>query len=88
MRTPLSGIRAGEHGSLYMWNRFCELRVGVHDTSDNLEKGLRDNDPEVSPSTIFALASIDEGVSLIVIIIGCFSCLYIHIYCFHISNFC
>lgn len=45
--------------------RFCEVRVGVHDTSANLEKALRDNDSEISPSTIFALASIDEGCTYI-----------------------
>ncbi|GBP10453.1 Inositol-3-phosphate synthase 1-B [Eumeta japonica] len=41
--------------------RFCEIRPGVHDTSAGLEKALRDNEPEISPSTIFALASVDEG---------------------------
>ncbi|CAH2983955.1 unnamed protein product [Chilo suppressalis] len=41
--------------------RFCDVRVGVHDTSDNVEKALHNNDKEISPSTIFALAAIDEG---------------------------
>ncbi|XP_045537147.1 inositol-3-phosphate synthase [Papilio machaon] len=41
--------------------RFCEVRAGVHDTSDNLERALRNNDTEISPSTIFAMAAIDEG---------------------------
>lgn len=41
--------------------RFCEVREGIHDTAANLEKALRDNEPEVSPSTIFALAAVDEG---------------------------
>ncbi|KAG6447696.1 hypothetical protein O3G_MSEX005103 [Manduca sexta] len=45
--------------------RFCEVRPGVHDTSEHLEKALRDNDPEISPSTIFALAAIDEGCGYI-----------------------
>ncbi|XP_049876075.1 inositol-3-phosphate synthase [Pectinophora gossypiella] len=40
--------------------RFCEVRPGVHDTSENLERALRNNDSEISPSTIFALAAIDE----------------------------
>lgn len=40
--------------------RFCEVRAGVHDTSENLERALRDNNTEISPSTIFALAAIDE----------------------------
>ncbi|XP_045774842.1 inositol-3-phosphate synthase [Maniola jurtina] len=41
--------------------RFCEVTPGVHDTADNLEKALRQNNSEISPSTIFALAAIDEG---------------------------
>ncbi|XP_041982021.1 inositol-3-phosphate synthase [Aricia agestis] len=41
--------------------RFCDVIPGVHDTADNLEKALRQNHKEISPSTIFALAAIDEG---------------------------
>ncbi|XP_048480364.1 inositol-3-phosphate synthase [Plutella xylostella] len=41
--------------------RYCDVTAGVHDTSDNIEKALRNNHPEISPSTIFALAAIDEG---------------------------
>ncbi|XP_068618145.1 inositol-3-phosphate synthase [Battus philenor] len=41
--------------------RFCEVRAGIHDTSENLERALRNNDSEISPSTIFALAAVDEG---------------------------
>ncbi|CAG4951443.1 unnamed protein product [Colias eurytheme] len=41
--------------------RFCEVIPGVHDTDENLEKALRANNSEISPSTIFALAAIDEG---------------------------
>ncbi|XP_038222549.1 inositol-3-phosphate synthase [Zerene cesonia] len=41
--------------------RFCEVLPGVHDTDENLEKALRANNSEISPSTIFALAAIDEG---------------------------
>ncbi|KAF9421297.1 hypothetical protein HW555_002769 [Spodoptera exigua] len=41
--------------------RFCEVRAGVHDTSENIERALRDNNSEISPSTIFALAAIDEN---------------------------
>ncbi|KAJ0174804.1 hypothetical protein K1T71_009912 [Dendrolimus kikuchii] len=41
--------------------RFCEVRQGIHDTAANLDKALRDNESEISPSTIFALAAIDEG---------------------------
>lgn len=41
--------------------RFCEVIPGIHDTSENLETALRQNHSEISPSTIFALAAIDEG---------------------------
>ncbi|CAH2092679.1 unnamed protein product [Euphydryas editha] len=40
---------------------FCEVTKGVHDTSENLERALRQNNNEISPSTIFAMAAIDEG---------------------------
>ncbi|CAH2218632.1 jg13602 [Pararge aegeria aegeria] len=46
---------------LHVSYRFCEVAVGVHDTGDNLEKALRQNNSEISPSTIFALAAVDEG---------------------------
>lgn len=49
---------------LDVYIRFCVIKPGVHDTSEHLEKALRENDSEISPSTIFALAAIDEGVSL------------------------
>ncbi|CAH2092678.1 unnamed protein product [Euphydryas editha] len=42
-------------------NTFCEVTKGVHDTSENLERALRQNNNEISPSTIFAMAAIDEG---------------------------
>ncbi|CAK1586732.1 unnamed protein product [Parnassius mnemosyne] len=41
--------------------RFCDVRPGIHDTAENLERALRNNESEISPSTIFALAAIDEG---------------------------
>ncbi|KAJ8712138.1 hypothetical protein PYW07_004980 [Mythimna separata] len=41
--------------------RFCEVLPGVHDTSENLERALRANNTEISPSTIFAMAAIDEN---------------------------
>lgn len=45
--------------------RFAEVAVGLNDTADNLLKSIRENADEVSPSTIFAVASILEGVSYI-----------------------
>ena len=41
--------------------RFASLQSGVNDTADNLMEAIKDNEPEISPSTIFAVASILEG---------------------------
>ena len=41
--------------------RFSSLQSGVNDTADNLMQAIEDNEPEISPSTIFAVASILEG---------------------------
>ena len=43
--------------------RFCDVTKGLNETGDELLKSIRDNKEEVSPSTIFAVASILEGVS-------------------------
>jgi len=45
--------------------RFCELQVGVHDTADNLLAAIKAEHAEISPSTIFAVASVLEGVTYI-----------------------
>mmetsp|Transcript_6795 Transcript_6795/g.20622 ORF Transcript_6795/g.20622 Transcript_6795/m.20622 type:complete len:525 (-) Transcript_6795:1546-3120(-) len=42
--------------------RFSEVMGGVNDTAENLLKAVKANHPEISPSTIFAVASILEGV--------------------------
>lgn len=41
--------------------RFCTVTPGVHDTADNLMASIGSNHPEISPSTVFAVASILEG---------------------------
>ena len=41
--------------------RFCEVRDGLNSTYAELENALKNNHSEVSPSTIFAMASISEG---------------------------
>ena len=43
--------------------RFCAVLEGVHDSAANLLEAIRKEHEEVSPSTIFAVASILEGVS-------------------------
>jgi len=45
--------------------RFSDIREGLNDTADNLLRSIKNNEDEVSPSTIFACASILEGVSYI-----------------------
>ena len=43
--------------------RFCDVAKGLNDTSENLLRSINSNKDEVSPSTIFAVASVLEGVS-------------------------
>jgi myo-inositol-1-phosphate synthase len=45
--------------------RFCVLEEGVHDTADNILKAVKENHLEVSPSTVYALATVLEGCSYI-----------------------
>ncbi|XP_048731591.2 inositol-3-phosphate synthase 1-A-like isoform X1 [Ostrea edulis] len=45
--------------------RFSEVIPGVNDTAENLFNSIRENESEVSPSTLFAVASILEGVTFI-----------------------
>lgn len=50
-----------------MWTanteRFCDVVPGKNDTAENLLKSIDENYPEISPSTLFAVASILESVS-------------------------
>ena len=41
--------------------RFCDVREGLNDTADSLLESIRRSEAEVSPSTVFAVASILEG---------------------------
>lgn len=43
--------------------RFCDECEGLNDTAENLLKSISRNEEEVSPSTIFAVASILEKVT-------------------------
>lgn len=45
--------------------RFCEIREGMNDTVENLLKSIEEDEAEVSPSTIFAVACILEDVPYI-----------------------
>jgi len=45
--------------------RFADILEGVNDTADNLLKSIEAGHEEVSPSTVFAVACIQEGVPFI-----------------------
>ena len=44
--------------------RYCDVEVGLNDTAEHLLESIRSNKHEVSPSTIFAVASVREGVRI------------------------
>eukprot|EP00127_Corallochytrium_limacisporum_P003806 Clim_evm20s153 gene=Clim_evmTU20s153 len=45
--------------------RFCDVQYGLNDTAENLMKSLKESHSEVSPSTVYAIACILEGVTFI-----------------------
>ncbi|XP_046367595.1 inositol-3-phosphate synthase 1-B-like [Haliotis rufescens] len=45
--------------------RFCDVCPGLNDTTENLLNSIRNDVSEISPSTLFAVASILEGVTYI-----------------------
>ncbi len=45
--------------------RFAEIQEGVNDTADNLLAAIADNEDEISPSTIFAVAAALTGCAYI-----------------------
>lgn len=45
--------------------RYTNVRAGVHDTEENLREAIKAGESEISPSTLFALACIDERVPFI-----------------------
>ena len=45
--------------------RYSEVREGVHDTEENLRAAVKADEAEISPSTLFALACIDENTPFI-----------------------
>lgn len=54
---------------LVLWTanteRFADIRVGLNDSAETLLKSISADEAEVSPSTIFAVASILEGCTFI-----------------------
>lgn len=59
--------RSGVDSVIVLWTanteRFADVQPGLNTTSQELIASLEANHSEVSPSTIFAMASIAEGVS-------------------------
>mmetsp|Transcript_22511 Transcript_22511/g.39897 ORF Transcript_22511/g.39897 Transcript_22511/m.39897 type:complete len:525 (-) Transcript_22511:141-1715(-) len=45
--------------------RFSEIQEGVNDTADNLLNAIEEDEEEISPSTLFAIASIQTGSAYI-----------------------
>ena len=43
--------------------RFSDVLTGLNDTAENLMRSIKIDASEVAPSTLFAVASILEGVS-------------------------
>ncbi|XP_030375157.1 inositol-3-phosphate synthase [Scaptodrosophila lebanonensis] len=61
--------RSGVETVIVLWTanteRFCDVREGLNNTMEDLKTTLQANKAELSPSTIFAMASIDEGCTYI-----------------------
>jgi len=61
--------KSGTEHIVVMWTanteRYCDIMSGINDTSDNILQAIRDSHSEVSPSTIFAVASILEHCTYI-----------------------
>lgn len=59
--------KSGAEKIVIMWTanteRFCDVCPGKNDTADNLLKAIDEDFSEISPSTLFAVASILEGVT-------------------------
>ncbi len=45
--------------------RFCEVKDGLNMTADQLLTSIKNNEDEVSPSTLFAVASVLEKVHIV-----------------------
>ncbi|KAF9141155.1 Myo-inositol-1-phosphate synthase [Mortierella sp. GBA39] len=71
IRADIRNFKAANHLDkvIVIWTanteRFSSLIGGVNDTADNLLKAVKDSHEEVSPSTVFAIASILENTPFI-----------------------
>lgn len=64
--TLTSGCFLSMHQVIVLWTanteRYCDVAAGLNNTAENLLNSISTNQEEVSPSTIFAVASILEKV--------------------------
>lgn len=62
-------VASGVDQVIVLWTanteRYSDVVQGVNDTADNLLNAINKNEAEISPSTLFAVASILEGVPYI-----------------------
>ncbi|KAF9343234.1 Myo-inositol-1-phosphate synthase [Mortierella sp. AD094] len=71
IRADIRNFKASNHLDkvIVIWTanteRFSALLSGVNDTADNLLKAVKESHEEVSPSTVFAIASILENTPFI-----------------------
>lgn len=71
LRSDIRAFKAdnGLDKVIVLWSanteRFADVREGLNDTAENLVASIKADDAEVSPSTMFAVASILEGCSYI-----------------------
>merc|ERR1712078_331287 len=67
IRTDIREFKAknGLDKVIVLWTanteRFASVQSGVNDTADNMLAAIQANEPEIAPSTVFAVASILEG---------------------------
>jgi myo-inositol-1-phosphate synthase len=61
--------KSGVDSVVVLWTanteRYTDARAGTHDTEENLRAAIKAEESEISPSTLFAMACIDEGVPFI-----------------------
>jgi myo-inositol-1-phosphate synthase len=71
VRADLRAFRAAHalDAVVVLWTanteRICEIQPGVHDSEAALRAAVERGEPELSPSTLFGLACVDEGIPFI-----------------------
>jgi myo-inositol-1-phosphate synthase len=70
--------KSGVEKVIIVWTanteRFCSIAEGLNDSAENLLMAIKANKEEISPSTLYAVASILEGVSSNILYLIMLSC--------------